>query len=100
MFSKTSGLVPPGAIVSAAENAFRAIAEGFATNVADKNYLSVILAKCAFTNELYKNEEAIADWAATAFDSVKAMKNPQSAKQAGVWNKVGGKVSTGFAIFR
>lgn len=100
MFSKTSGLVPPGAIVSAAENAFRAIAEGFATNVADKNYLSVILAKCAFTNELYKNEEAIADWAATAFDSVKAMKNPQTIKQACVWNKVGGKISTGFSLFK
>ena len=98
--SKTAGIVPASTVVSAAQAAFCAIAESFSTNVGDRDYLSVILAKCNFSNELYKNEDGIADWTVSALDSVKAMKNPQSAKQAGVWNKVGGKVSTGFAIFR
>jgi len=98
--SKTAGIVPASTVVSAAQAAFCAIAESFSTNVGDRDYLSVILAKCNFSNDLYKNEDGIADWTVSALDSVKAMKNPQSAKQAGVWNKVGGKVSTGFAIFR
>lgn len=98
--SKTAGIVPASTVVSAAQAAFCAIAESFSTNVGDRDYLSVILAKCNFSNELYKNEDGIADWTVSALNSVKAMKNPQSAKQAGVWNKVGGKVSTGFAIFR
>ncbi|MCR4579117.1 MAG: hypothetical protein K5681_02100 [Treponema sp.] len=98
--SKATGLLPASSIVSAAEEAFRSIAENFATNVADRNYLSVVLAKCAFTNELYKNEDAIADWTVSAFDSIKTMKNPQTVKQACVWNKVGAKLSTGFSLFR
>ena len=98
--SKTAGIVPASAIVSAAQAAFSALAENFSTNVADRDYLSVILAKCAYSNELYKNEDAIADWVVSAFDSVKVMKNPQTVKQATTWNKVGAKVSTGFALFR
>lgn len=98
--SKTAGIVPASTVVSAAQAAFCAIAESFSTNVGDRDYLSVLLAKCSFTNELYKNEDGIADWLTGALDSIKAMKNPQSVKQAGIWNKVGGKVSTGFALFR
>ena len=97
--SKTTGIVPASAIVSAAQAAFCSLAETFSTNVADRNYLSVILAKCTFTSELYKNEDAIADWTVAALDSVKAMKNPQNVKQACTWNKVGGKLSSGFALF-
>ncbi len=100
LFSKSAGLLPASSIVSAAEEAFRSIAESFSTNVADKNYLSVVLAKCSFTNELYKNEDSIADWTASAFDSIKTMKNHQTVKQACVWNKVGAKLSTGFSLFR
>ncbi len=98
--SKTTGILPASGIVSAAQAAFSALAENFSTNVADREYLSVILAKCPLANELYKNEDGIADWAVSAFNSVKAMKNPQTVKQAGVWNKVGGKVSTGFSLFK
>ena len=68
--------------------------------MADRDFLSVILAKCAYTNDFYKNEDGIADWVVSAFDSVKTMKNPQTVKQATTWNKVGGKVSTGFALFK
>ena len=98
--SKTAGIVPASGIVSAAQAAFCALAENFSTYVAERNYLSVILAKCGFTNELYKNEDGIADWLVSALDSVKTMKNPQTVKQACNWNKVGGKVATGFSLFK
>ena len=98
--SKTTGLVPASTIVSAAQASFCALAESFATNVADRDYLSVILAKCAYSNELYKNEDAIADWTISAFNTVKTMRNPQTVKQATTWNKVGAKVSTGFSLFK
>ena len=98
--SKTAGLVPASTVVSAAQAAFCTLAESFSTNVADRDFLSVILAKCAYTNDFYKNEDGIADWVVSAFDSVRTMKNPQAVKQATAWNKVGGKIATGFALFR
>ncbi len=98
--SKAAGIVPASTVVAAAQAAFCSIAENFSTNVAGRDYLSVILAKCAYSNEFYKNEDGIADWVVNALNTVKTMKNPQTVKQAGVWNKVGGKVSTGFALFK
>lgn len=98
--SKAAGIVPASTIVSAAQAAFCALAESFSTNVADRDYLSVILAKCAYSNDLYKNEDAIAEWTISAFNTVKTMKNPQTVKQATTWNKVGSKVSTGFSLFK
>lgn len=94
------GLVPASTVVSAAEAAFCAIAESFSTNVNGRDFLSVILAKCSRANELYKNEDAIAEWLISAFDTIRMMKNPQTAKQAAAWNKVGSKLQTGFALFR
>ena len=98
--SKTAGLVPASTVVSAAQAAFCAIAENFATNVADRDYLSVVLAKCGFTNDFYKNEDGIADWVVSVLNTVKTLKNPQTVKQACKWNKVGGKLSTGFSLFK
>ena len=98
--SKTAGIVPASTIVSAAQAAFCALAESFAANSGERDYLSVVLAKCTFTNELYKNEDAIADWVVSALNTVKTLKNPQTVKQACTWNKVGAKLSTGFALFR
>ena len=98
--SKTAGLVPASTVVSAAQAAFCAIAENFATNVADRDYLSVVLAKCGFTNDFYKNEDGIADWIVSVLNTVKTLKNPQTVKQACSWNKVGGKLSTGFSLFK
>ncbi len=98
--SKTAGLVPASTVVSAAQAAFCAIAENFATNVADRDYLSVVLAKCGFTNDFYKNEDGIADWVVSVLNTVKTLKNPQTVKQACSWNKVGGKLSTGFSLFK
>ncbi len=100
LFSKTAGIVPASTVVSAAQAAFCANAENFATNVADRDYLSVVLAKCGFTNEFYKNEDGIADWVVSALNTVKTLKNPQTVKQACNWNKVGGKLSTGFSLFK
>ncbi len=98
--SKTGGILPASPIVNAAESAFCSLAEAFSTNVADRNYLSVILAKCNYDNEFYKNEDGIADWLVSAFDTVKLLKNPQTVKHASNWNKVGGKVQTGFSLFK
>lgn len=98
--SKTQVSVPASGIVSAAQAAFISIAENFATNVGERQYLSVMLGNCNPSNELYKNEKLIGDWIATGITSVKAMKNPQTVKQAVTWNKVGGKVQTGFALFK
>ena len=98
--SKVSGIVPASTVVSAAQAAFGAIAESFATNVADRDYLSVVLGKCAYSNDFYKNEDGIADWTVSVLNSLKTLKNPQSVKHACTWNKVGAKVSTGFALFR
>ena len=98
--SKAGGILPASPIVSAAEAAFCSLAESFSTNVADRNYLSVILAKCNYDNDLYKNEDGIASWLVSAFEAVKNMKNPQTVKQASTWNKAGGKVQTGFSLFK
>lgn len=98
--SKTTLSVPASTIVSAAQAAFISIAESFSTYVSDRNYLSVLLAKCNQTNELYKNEKLIGDWLATSMVSVEAMKTQQTPKQASIWNKVGSKVQTGFSLFK
>lgn len=98
--SKTPVSVPASSIVSAAQAAFISLAENFATNVGERQYLSVMLGTCNVANELYKNEKLIGDWIATGITSVKAMKNPQTVKQAVTWNKAGGKVQTGFTLFK
>ena len=46
------------------------------------------------------NEDAIAEWVVSALNTVGTMKNAQTIKQACAWNKVGAKISTGFALFR
>ena len=90
---------PANTVVSAAQAAFISIAESFATNITDRPYLSVFLAKCAFANELYKNEKAIASWMNESSEAIKALKKPMNIKQATTWNKVGGKIATGFSLF-
>lgn len=98
--SKSSGITPASAIVSAAQQTFISLAESFASNVAGRNYLSVILAKGNNSNELFKNEKGLALWLAESFDAVRQMKNPQTVKQALNWNKLGSKVQTGFSLFK
>lgn len=98
--SKNSGILPASSIVSAAQQSFISIAEQFSTNVIGREYLSVMLAKCNNTNELYSNEKAIAQWITSSFEAVKQQKNPQNLKQSSNWNKVGSKVQTGFSLFK
>ena len=86
--------------MSAAKQAFISMAENFSTIVSDKNYICVLLAKCSMGNELYKNEKLIGDWLCESLTTVSAAKNHQSVKAASTWNKVGSKVSTGFALFK
>ena len=99
ILSRTTGIVPANTIVSIAQASFIALAESFSTAVADRNFLTVLLGKCAYNNELYKNDKLIADWINDSVESLKKLKNPQTPKQATTWNKVGGKVSSGFSFF-
>lgn len=98
--SKNPNTLPAASIVSAAEAAFISLAQNFVSNMVDRDYLSVILAKCQPANELYKNERGIASWAAEAFDTVRGLKNRISVKAASNWNKIGSKVQTGFSLFK
>jgi len=98
--AKGTVTLPPSAIVSAAQQAFISLAESFSTNVADRNYLSVLLANCSPSNEMYKNEKSIAVWLTASMETIKSLKNPQTVKQASTWNKVGSKVSGGFGFLK
>ena len=98
--SKAAGIVPASTIVSSAQSSFKTLAENFSTNVVGRDYLSVILAKCGHDNELYKSDDAVANWIASSFDTLHNLKNPQTAKHSGTWNKVGSKIQTGFSLFR
>lgn len=97
--SKAATSLPSSNIVGVAQNAFMALAENFAALVEERSYLSVLLAKCSPSNELYKNEKLITDWLAASLDTIKNLKNHQTAKQAISWNKAGSKVS-GFNLFK
>ena len=98
--SKTPISSPANTVVSAAQAAFISIAESFAMNIRERSYLSVFLAKCPFNSELYKDEKAIAQWMNDSVEAIKNLKKPLGVKQSTIWNKVGGKLSTGFSLFR
>ncbi|MBP3743733.1 MAG: hypothetical protein J6J00_12185 [Treponema sp.] len=99
LLAKTPGGAPASTIVSAAQAAFISLAESFSTNVTEKNYLSVILARCNQANELYKSEYSIAKWVSESMDAIASQKNVQTLKQATTWNKVGSKLQGGFTLF-
>ena len=88
---KTS-LVPSSNIVNAAQSAFISLAENVSTLVADKTYMSVLLAKC-------DNDHELGEWMGKALDAVSSSKSKQSAKQASQWVRAGSKVS-GFSLFK
>lgn len=98
--SKNSNIVPVSNIVNSAQVAFEALAQNFATFVAEKPYLSVVLAKCEVSNDIYDNEAEIGEWIGKTMDSVSESKSKQNVKQACTWQKVGGKISSGFSLFK
>ena len=106
--NRTPGVLPASSIVSTGcvvrvgcvIRAFTTLAQNFSTYVADREYLSVILAKCPYNNELYKNDKQLAAWLLESFDTISQAKHKQTVKQASTWNKVGTKLSTGFALFK
>ncbi|MCQ2583753.1 MAG: hypothetical protein MJ160_07585 [Treponema sp.] len=98
--AKNVNLIPSSNIVNSAQSAFISLAENCSTLVADKPYMSVLLARCDSTNELYNEERAIGEWLSQSMDAIMQMKGHQSAKQASTWVKVGTKVSTGFSLFK
>lgn len=98
--NKTAGILPASSIVSVGEAAFTTLAQNFSTFVSDRDYLSVILAKCPYNNDLFKGDKPLAQWLLESFDALAESKHKQSFKQASVWNKAGSKLSTGFALFK
>lgn len=97
--SKTPGILPASSIVNIAETAFCSIAENFAVNIIDHEYLSVLLAKSTPANEFYKSERQTALWLIESMESVLSQKNKQTLKQASTWNRVGAKLQGGFSLF-
>lgn len=85
-------------IVKIAEAAFCQLAENFAQNVSDRDYLRVFLAKSSALTEAVAGEAALGEWAAKALGDISDKK--QSVKQATAWNKAGAKLGAGFPFFK
>lgn len=98
--TKAVNLVPCSNIVSAAQAAFISLAENVSILVADKPYLSVLLAKCEPGNDFYSDETGLGKWVMQGMDALSKSKSKQTAKQAATWIKVGQKVSAGFSLFK
>lgn len=97
--NKGVNIHPTSNIVNAAQQAFISLAENTSTLVGDRPYLSVLLSRCDYTNELFSNEKQIANWVAQGIDAIKGMKNHQTQKQAETWVKTGAKIPTGLSLF-
>lgn len=98
--NRNANIIPTSNIVNSAQAAFEALANNFATYVNEKSYLNVILAKCELNNDIYDNDAEIAEWISKTLESVSNSKNKQNVKQACTWQKVGGKISSGFSLFK
>ena len=98
--NKNVNIHPTSNIVNSAQEAFIALAENFATLVGDKQYLSVLLAKCEQTNELYNSDKQLAAWVKECLGTIEGFKTHQGAKQACTWVRAGGKISNGFSLFK
>ena len=98
--NKNVNIHPTSNIVNSAQEAFIALAENFATLVGDKQYLSVLLAKCEQNNELYNSDKQLGAWVKESLAAIEGFKNHQSAKQACSWVRAGGKVGNGFSLFK
>ena len=98
--NKSINLHPTSNIVNAAQQAFISLAENFATLVSDRQYLSVLLAKCDHTNELFTSDKELGAWVKESIGVIEGFKSRQNVKQACSWVKVGGKVSNGFSLFK
>ena len=68
--NKNMNIHPTSNIVNSAQSAFIALAENVATLVADKQYLSVLLAKCEQTNELFDNEKQLGTWVKESINAI------------------------------
>ncbi len=91
---------PTSNIVNSAQQAFIALAENFATLVGERQYLSVLLAKCDQSNELYNSDKQLGNWVKESLATIEGFKNHQGIKQACNWVRAGTKVSNGFSLFK
>lgn len=98
--NKYANVIPASTIVNIGEASFEHLAQNFATNVSNREYLTVFLVKNTFNNELYKNDKQLSTWLLESFKILSQTKHHQTVKQATTWNKVGSKISTGFSLFK
>ena len=99
-FSISSDSILSSIMVLGRLSLFAALAENFATLTADKQYLSVLLAKCDQTNELFNSDKQLANWTKETISAIEGFKSHQNVKQACTWIRAGGKVSNGFSLFK
>ena len=86
-------------IVDVSLAAFSRLAEKFAENVIERDYLRVFLAKSLVSSDSFGTEQQLGDWTLSAIQSLADSKK-QSAKQAASWNKAGAKLGSGFPFFK
>ena len=85
-------------IVKIALAAFCQLAENFAQNVAEREYLRVCLAKSSAVTETVANEQQLGEW--TAKSMIELSDKKQTVKNASSWNKAGAKVGSSFPFFK
>jgi hypothetical protein len=86
-------------IVDVSLAAFMRLAEKFSENVLERDYLRVFLAKNLVSSDSIGTEQQLGEWTLSALISMMNSKK-QTAKQAGTWNKAGGKLGSGFPFFK
>ena len=86
-------------IVDISLAAFSRLAEKFAENVIERDYLRVFLAKSLTATDSFGTEGQLGEWTLSAINSLAESKK-QTAKQAASWNKAGGKLASSFPFFK
>ena len=86
-------------IVDISLAAFTRLAEKFAENVIEREYLRVFLAKSLTVSDSFGTEQQLGDWTLSAINSLTDSKK-QTVKQAASWNKAGAKLGSGFPFFK
>lgn len=98
--NKNPNLHSTSNLVNSAQNAFISLAENIATIISERQNISVLLCRCDPSNEFFNNEKEIASWISQSMDQIINQKNKQSIKQATSWAKIGGKIPSGFSLFK
>lgn len=86
-------------IVDISLAAFARLAEKFAENVLERDYLRVFLAKSLVSSDSVGTEQQLGEWTASALLWAAESKK-QTLKQASSWNKAGSKIGAVLPFFK